>query len=351
MRRFALVAVLLVAACSLQRIDWQTGTFQSVIDLAQKRQKPILVYFSSPTCTVCRFLEKSVFQDRRAARVIRRQYVLFRVVKGVGEGDRLIEFFQISAFPTLVVMGVDARERDRIIGFNGDAAALIETLADWAVDRHTLLSYLRRFSEDTTEVEYAYRIAERYLKRGQDELAAHFFARVRRLDPQNRSGYKPAADFYAALFDFRRLGNDSLLIAVLRQETDAERLLLGYRSLISAEEGRALSGDAAAADRAISLYQEALRRLPDSVLLMNACAWFIHQAKLREHTAWGIRLAERAASLAPNSEEIWDTLAWLYHDAGRYEDAVAAMKRAAGLNPKAEYYKQALQQMQRAAGR
>lgn len=245
----------------------------------------------------------------------------------------------MMGFPTIIVLGADGAELDRMVGFGGDAEKFVATLEEWAQNKNTIHSFISEWQKDSTDVEWNFRIAMRYVDRFQMDRAQRFFQNVIDLDPQNVAGYKNVADFNIALHQARTTGNPEKLQAVLETETDAERIRVGYFSLARVFEGR---GDV---QNAVSVYKTALQKMPEDAGLMNAAGWFIYEQKAAEYFDWGIEITSKAVELEPKDAGIWDTLAWLYHSNGQYQKAVDAMSKVIELEPDTEYFQQTLQKM------
>jgi tetratricopeptide (TPR) repeat protein len=265
--------------------------------------------------------------------------VPFKIVREEGEYKQLREFFKMRGFPTIVVLAPDGLERDRMVGFDGDAEKFMATLEDWAADKSTIVSYLNRWAKDSTDVEWNYRIAERYIDRAQSELSQPFFERIIRLDAADVNGYLPEAHFQLAVHQLRSLSNPAPLNELMAVETDQGRLQAGYSILTSYFE------DQKDTTKTVEAYREGLKKLPESTNLMNGCAWFIHSDALKDLYPWAIELAERAVTIEPDDASIWDTLAWNYYDAGRLDKAVDAAQKALDLAPKVQYHVDTLQKM------
>ena len=249
------------------------------------------------------------------------------------------EFFNMRGFPTIIVLGADGVELDRMVGFGGDAEKFTSTIGDWAGNRNTIFAYLKKWAQDTTDVEWNYRIAKRYVERAQMDLAQRFFRNVLKLDPQDKAGHRQAAEFNIVLHEARNTGNPEKLAAHLETEAEKERMRVGYFSLARLYEGKP---DVPAA---LSTYRTALEKMPDDAGLMNACAWFIYEQEASEHYPWGIEIAKKAVELEPEAASIWDTLAWLLHSNGQYREAVDAMTKVVALEPDAEYFQETLKKM------
>ncbi len=262
-----------------------------------------------------------------------------RIVKNKGEYKNLKEFFKMPGFPTVIVLGPDGVERDRVVGFGGDAARFIAMLEDWAVNKKTLFSLLQTWAKDTTDVEWNYRVAVRYVARYQREFAQRYWNNILKFDPENIAGYTEEAKFHSALYAATEKADPEPLQNFIAKTDNAEYLKTGYVSLIRYYESQ---GEA---KHALQLYAKALEKFPNSVDLLNGCAWFIYEQKLRDEYERGIRLAKRALKLEPKAEYVWDTLAWLYNANGQYKEAVDAMSRALELSPDSDYFKQTLFKM------
>ncbi|RPH89812.1 MAG: hypothetical protein EHM72_19860 [Calditrichaeota bacterium] len=246
----------------------------------------------------------------------------------------------MRGFPTIIVLAPDGLERDRTVGFDGDSDHFLATVTEWADNQNTLLSYLKRWREDSTDVEWNYRIAKRYGDRGQSDLAGRFFKYVKMLDPDDKLGYLQEAEFNLSLGELHNDANPAPLTEFLTTVDNADWQYQGYQALATFYEEKKEF------ENAIAVYRQALQKLPDSTSLLNGCAWMIHWHKLQTHFAWGIELAEHAVALAPGDAGILDTLAWLYFDVGQIEKAAETMSQALKFDPKSSYLKENLATMQ-----
>ncbi len=249
------------------------------------------------------------------------------------------EFFEMKGFPTIVVLAADGAELDRMVGFDGDGPKFVQTIEEWAQNKNTIFSSLKKWQEDTSDVEWNYRIATRYVDRYQMDRAQRFFNNVLTLDPDDNAGYRKASEFNIALHEARTTGNPERLAKAIETETDAERIRLGYFSLARVYEGK---NDV---EQAVATYKAGLEKMPNDAGMMNAVAWFIYEQKASDYYGWGISMAQKAVELQPKEASIWDTLAWLLHADGQNKAAVDAMNKVVDLDPSSEYSKQMLQQM------
>jgi len=280
-----------------------------------------------------------VFKEKKAATFINRTFVPFKIVKGQADYDHLKDFFKMPGFPTVIVLGPDGVERDRMVGFGGDADLFVETLKSWSKNQQTLFSYLQTWAKDTTDVEWNYRIAQRYEQRYQNEFAQRFWKNVIQFDPENVAGYMEEATFRLSLYAAKEKSNPKPLRLFLAKTQDAEYLKSGYFALIQYYQANK------DVEKTLEWYNIALQKFPDSIDMLNGCAWFIFETKIKDSYARGIRLARHALELDPKADYVWDTLAWLYHANGDYKEAVDAMSKALALLPDSDYFKQTLLKM------
>lgn len=84
-----------------------------------------------------------------------------------------------------------------------------------------------------------------------------------------------------------------------------------------------LRGDNRAAFR---FYEQALKRRPDSPLILNNFAYYLSEEQRELERA--LRMAERANELDPQNPTYLDTQAWVLYRLGRYDEAQAVMRQA-----------------------
>lgn len=85
-------------------------------------------------------------------------------------------------------------------------------------------------------------------------------------------------------------------------------------------------------ERAIAIYEQALKANPDSPEVLNNLA-LVYAGPLRQPDK-AIPLAERAHARRPGDPRLTDTLGWVYYLAGQNERALPLLKQASAANPR-----------------
>lgn len=119
--------------------------------------------------------------------------------KDTAMGDR----FAIAGFPTVVLMKSTGEEIDRIYGYLPDSE-FVSTIQAYLQGKETLEDMENRFQADSTDVELATKLADKYEARRRYDEAALCYQKVVALDPENEKGKSKDALFNLAWLEIRR---------------------------------------------------------------------------------------------------------------------------------------------------
>jgi len=186
--RIAKVAILLMAvmvlvpACAKKKVSppLTTAPFYTSLEEAQAamgdRELPIIVDFYTDWCKWCATIDTVVLVDSTVIDFFTDEMLLVRVN---AEVDTLLrDEFNIRGYPTLVMLGTNGEEIDRLVGYL-DAEPFVKTFRDYANGIGTLDDFLAQ-ADTAAEVdrEMYMEIAEKYKYRGNEAEASNWYHRV-----------------------------------------------------------------------------------------------------------------------------------------------------------------------------
>jgi hypothetical protein len=109
---------------------------------AHEQKRELIVYISSPTCGVCKTLEKRGFQDASVAQALD-GYLVLHVTGDVPAGAAIERSFHVNEYPTLIVLSPDGVEMDRVVGYSVPAV-LVRDMGRIQAGTDTLPALRRR---------------------------------------------------------------------------------------------------------------------------------------------------------------------------------------------------------------
>ena len=85
-----------------QKIDFQTGNWESIKKEALKMDKPIFVDAFTTWCGPCKWMDKNVFTDEEVIEYYNANFINYKLDMEKGEGPKFATTYQVNAFPTLL---------------------------------------------------------------------------------------------------------------------------------------------------------------------------------------------------------------------------------------------------------
>ncbi len=364
------------------RVEWFDGTFDQALAAAVKSRKIVFVDFFSKTCPPCKTLDQDTFNET-AVRNEARSFVCIAIDADSDSGRPLAARYGVASWPSLVFLEPDGTLRDRLVGFRNGRELVLEfhrvqsgigTLGEIerklaahpsdVVARLELVERLRSFPDDRWNTELAtaqaaiakgegfdpknpderYAIARGLALCGDAKGSDEQLAALRALDPEGKS----AASRHLALDDLlaRRDADPSAIRTFLEKETHDSVLFDGYallrdrlvRAAITYEKQGQKAAAASFRAEARTAAKSAWKHCPESRAAefgrRLAADFAAANTEIDDaDRAFAVEVATKASALLPNSVDHLETLADCLEHAGRKDEALAALRRAAGIDP------------------
>lgn len=104
-----------------QGIVFTSGKWKEVARVAKKRGKYIFVDAYTTWCGPCKLLKSKTFKDKDAAAYFNKHFINFSVDMEKGEGIKLANQWNVTAYPTLLFFNPDGKLIMRRVGYiDGD---------------------------------------------------------------------------------------------------------------------------------------------------------------------------------------------------------------------------------------
>jgi tetratricopeptide (TPR) repeat protein len=218
----------------------------------------------------------------------------------VGEGDAVYERFSIRATPTVLILGSDGSEIDWHVGYGPPPEKFLERVEKTVkgIDTFKLLS--EKYAKEPKNVEWVFKLAQKYDDRYDEEKAIEFYNKVLALDPDGKKGtteyrdeqvtYTEYAEYsLGAMAIFSRKSSPEPFKAFIKKYPESKMLedaymYLGsyYRRVGSKEE-------------ATQFFEEYVSKYPDDPSVLNYYVQRIIRDK--DNIDRGIELAEKIKEL------------------------------------------------------
>lgn len=363
----ALAAVPLAACRGGARTAWFTGDVSQAVAEAANRNTLVMVEFFTDWCTWCRRLEAETFADSDVQRELAAMVPVR--LNAEKEGADLARTLGVAGYPTVVFLGPDGREVDRIVGYlppdrfveqlrlirGGDTfAACLDRLSrdpgNWDALQRAVDGLLERSDPEAAIArieayhdaagDQATPMCRVLLSTARAELQDRVYRRAAKLF---RSGWDEplwvpdaaGADGLKTLIDHRpqKMEPDEVANELRAARTgDARKLFEGIDlegfpadTLIQAASFADRTGNY---DLAADLYLRWYRAAGDGATpeALNGVAWQLYLLGRELDTA--LTMA-RAAQARDDSPDIADTLARILYVTGQTGEAIAVQTRAA----------------------
>jgi len=196
------LGAMLLSSCARkvsEEIQW-ASSLEEALRSAQDENRHIIADFYSEKCPWCDRLEDSTFTHPE---VIGLSKDMIFVKAEAKEDTALRDQYEIAGFPTVILMKNSGEEIDRIYGYL-PPKEFLSTIRSYLQGKETLEDIENRFQADSTDVELAFKLAEKYEARRRFDEAASYYQKVVDLDPEDNEGKSQDAMMNLAWLEMRK---------------------------------------------------------------------------------------------------------------------------------------------------
>lgn len=129
MRKSLILTGLLFIVSSLSaQVIFDNGSFNQVLEKAKKENKKVFVDCYTSWCGPCKMLVNDIFPNKEVGEYMNEKFINFKVDMEKGEGLILKKKYNITVFPTLLLLNSDGSEYSRSVGAESDVNGFIANL-------------------------------------------------------------------------------------------------------------------------------------------------------------------------------------------------------------------------------
>lgn len=186
-----MIAVILPLSSFAQGVDFRNLTMQEALDAAAKEKKLVFVDFYTTWCGPCKKMSAEVFTQTQVGEFFNKAFVNLKLDAEKGEGKIAARKYNVSAYPTFVVLNPEGTEVYRTVGAM-EADAFVEKVRKGIDPKWSPDGLTRRYGkgERTPELvnDYAMLMMEQKKYEEGERVITEYFGKLsdkRRVKPEN----------------------------------------------------------------------------------------------------------------------------------------------------------------------
>ena len=114
---FLILSLITYSLANAQGIQWQTGSFESILIKAKTQKKLIYVDIYTTWCTPCKQMDAEVFTNANVGKIFNDNFINYKIDGEKGEGRDLVEYFELDSYPTSMFIDGDWNVIQKLEGF------------------------------------------------------------------------------------------------------------------------------------------------------------------------------------------------------------------------------------------
>ncbi len=342
------------------KLPWVEGSFEELLERAQKEDRLIFIDFWTDWCGWCKRLDADTFSDDAVVEEMK-DILCYSVDAESETGAPLARRYNVRGFPALILLNPDGSPRDQIGGYlpPDDFRKEIQRVRK---DEGTLNALRRAVERAPGDLQARYDYAVKLQEMGDEEGYEKQIEAIHELDSEGLSLVSrrlKLAELKMAIQQEAQAGGQLDLApieAFLAAEKEPELLFDGWAFVASAYDFMVQTTfEPNRAKGLMVKLNEANRRAwkscPEQHLgpFGNSVAWTLWEKRdaiSEKDRLFALEVARKAAEVLDDDPSVLDTLACCLFMNGKTEEAIATIQRAIELDPENADWKERLVQFQ-----
>lgn len=179
MRKILLMIALLMGSMSVgaQQGVAFTGSLDEAISKAKTEGKTVMIVSSTTWCGPCKTMEANIYPSETFINYAKEKLVFVKYLLDKNDPDKIIEKYNVSVYPTYILIGGDGVEIMRFVGGASDAQLFVKKIEEALNPENSFAAREKRFHEQPeTALDYINFLKnECYLKEKADKLFSELF--------------------------------------------------------------------------------------------------------------------------------------------------------------------------------
>lgn len=173
---------------SLNELQFESGSFNDVLQKAKSENKILMVDFITDWCIWCIQTDLKVYANSEVIDFASKNQINWKVDAEKGEGIDLAKKYNVKGFPTIVFIDGDGNEVDRIYGYI-PADDFLKQIKNIAAGKKTIKDLTSVYESNPKDVTANFELGEKLSSIGKSDEAKKYFEFVAENDKDNASGH------------------------------------------------------------------------------------------------------------------------------------------------------------------
>ena len=342
MNRFSRVTALmlgivlaLTALPALAGVQWADASHEAILERAKAENKHVFIDFYATWCAPCKKLDEVTYKDEKVIALLDGMLPA-RWDAEKGEGIELARLYNITAYPTLILLGPDGIEIDRFLGYI-DSDPFIKIMSDYKNGVGTVADFETQVKKDPKNAMAWQALGRKHADAGRIEKAKVALGTYLDLSPNIDAEEKAAVMYTLGEVNYRGKSYDEAIAIFAQVVRDFPGTKWQDEAEVMGAQAYFKKGDN---EKSLEWYSSYVSRHPDDPDALNSFAWFCASKKIGMEKA--LPYAEKAAELSGRESGILDTLAELHYAMGNFDKAIEVGEEALKKSPDDTYLSEQL---------